>query len=200
MENIPATEYHQINNLWNAVNAADNNSWAIKEYKSPRVDIDCVKRKKEREQIEFFEEVFKGQQKYPNPKEKYDSKGNSIIPERGNYFDILVKKKDYGYSDTDNEKIKKRHSNHNRSFNEENSIVDVVEVNRDKKKAFFYKEDRETIFDDIITEAEKSEKLYPHKENIIKILKEEIKKEKSAIIKNLSEILKDKYKNKGSIA
>lgn len=200
MENISATVSSHIDKLWDAANSKDNYDWSIKEYKTPRVDLDCTKMKKEREQKEFLEKVWKREEHYPSPIEKYDSKGNLVLPERGNYFDILVKKKDYGYSPVNEEKIKRKHSNHKRSFNEENSIIDVVEVNRDKKKAVLYKEDRETVFDDIVKEAKKSEKLYPHKENFIRKLKEEIEKEKSASIKNVSDILKEKYKNKGSIA
>jgi len=200
MENIHTTEHTQIDKLWDAVNAGENNDWSIREYKTPRVDIDCVKRKKERIQNEFLEKVWKGKDHYISPKENYDSKGNVIIPERENYFDMLVKKKDYGYSPENQDKIEKRHSNHKRSFIEERNVIDVVEVNRDKDKAGLYKANRETVFDDLVTEIKKSEKFYPHKEKMIQKLKEEVQKEKSASIKNISEILKEKYKNKGSIA
>lgn len=200
MENIPATDFPHIDKLWSAVNAVENHDWTIKEYKTPRVDIDCVKRKKEREQKEFFEKVWKEKKRYPSPLQKYDSKGSIKIPEKENYFDMIIKKKDFGYSPENEEKLKKRHSNHNRSFNDEKSVIDFAEVNKDKNKAVLYKDDRETVFDDIVTEAKKSEKLYPHKESLIKKLKEEVEKEKSASIKSISEILKEKYKNKSSLA
>jgi len=200
MEYIPNSELPHIEKLWNAANCKFDNDWTIKEYRSPPLNVDCVKKKKERLQTEFFEKVWKGKQKYPKPIEKYDSKGNVIIPERGNYFEELAKKKDFGYSEENNQSIKKRHSGHNRSFNEENSIIEVVEPNFDKQKAVLYKEDRETVFDDIILSVKKSEEVFKHKEDLVKKLKEEIEKEKSANIKSLSELIKEKYHNRGSMS
>ncbi len=200
MENsISNNDYSQIERLWDASYNIEQNDWSIKEYKAPPLNINCVKQKKEREQKEFFDQVLLRKEHYPKAEEKYDNKGNLIIPERGSFFDEMIKKKDFGYSDENKEKIKQKHINHKRTFNDTVNIIDVVEVNNDKNKAPLYRDIRQTIFDEIEKNIKKSEKIYPFKADMVKKLKEEIEKEKSSSIKEISEIIKKKYEKRGSI-
>lgn len=169
-------------------------------YKVPSLYVDCTKQKKDRDQAEFLEQVWKRKKSYPKQPEKLDKKGNVILPNRDNYFEILTKSHDFGYSSEKEENLKKLHSSHGRNYPSPRNVIEKVDIIKEKEKAKLYKADRETVFDDMIYEEKKNQNIYPHMVNIVTKIKEELIKEKSENLKNLSEKIKEKYKNNGSLA
>ena len=130
----------------------------LKSYKVPTLHVDCIKQKKDREQAEYLEQVWKRKKSYPKQTEKLDIKGNVILPYRGNYLDILTKSHDFGHSSEKEENLKKLHSSHGRNYPSPRNIIEKVDIIKEKEKAKLYKADRETVFDDMIYEEKKKSK------------------------------------------
>lgn len=190
--------YNQIEKLWDISNTENNSDWGIKGYKVPPLNIDLAKNKKDREEYEIYEEFLKHKKSYTKVNEKYDRDGNIKVPQKESYFDTLVKQNSYEFNEDKEIRLKRKHSDHNRHFNDEKDIINTVKVVKEKEKSILYREERETIFDELIKNQEKNEEVPSYKENIIKKVKDEIENEHSRNIKSLNEVIKEKYKNKGS--
>jgi len=185
---------YNMDNLWDIISSDNSGQFGIPGYVVPPRTVDCQKIKKDRDQLEFMERVWKGKQLYPKPKEIFDKEGILIPPKRPNFFDDMQKALNFGYSKEKEDAIKDKYSSKNRPYQVD---PDKLEIIKEKDKAKFYRFDRVTYFDMLMKEGEKSYKHHPHMEQIIEKTKEEIAKSPKKM--TLSEELKQKYSKRGSL-
>lgn len=184
---------YNMDNLWNML-SSENEQFGIKGYKVPEQNIDCSKSKKEKEQFEFLEKVWKGKEFYPKPKEIYDKDGKPIPTKKPNYLDDILKVQNYGYSKEKEETLKELYKNKNRTYEVDH---DKVVFTNEKEKAKYYKSDRITYFDMLTRNVKKSYEHFPHMEQIIQKAREDIEKSPKKLLS--SDELKVKYSKKGSL-
>ena len=188
-----SNQNYNMDNLWDMI-SSDNQQFGIAGYVVPPRNVDCLKSKKDKEQLEFMEKIWKGKQLYPKPKEILDKDGKIIPAKRPNYFEELQKSKNFGYSKEKEEALKELYKNKNRPFNVD---PDKLEIIKEKEKAKIYRYDRITYFDSLVRNGKKSYEHYPHMEQIVQKTKEEMEKSPKKMM--YSEETKLKYSKKGSL-
>lgn len=185
---------YNMDNLWNIISSDNSGQFGIAGYVVPPRTVDCQKIKKDRDQLEFMEKVWKGKERYPKPKEILDKEGKVIPAKRPNFFEEMQKALNFGYSKEKEDAIKEKYSSKNREYQVDPEKIQII---KDKDKAKFYRYDRITYFDMLVKNGKKSYEHYPHMEQIIEKAKEEIAK--SPKKKMFSEELKEKYDKRGSL-
>jgi hypothetical protein len=183
-----------MENIWDIISSDNSGQFGIPGYVVPPRTVDCQKIKKNRDQLEFMEIVWKGKQLYPKPKEIFDKDGKLIPAKRPNFFEEMQKAQNFGYSKEKEDAIKEKYSSKNRSYQVD---PDKIEIVKDKNKAKIYRYDRVTYFDSLIKQKKKSYEHYPHMEQIIEKAKEEIAKSPKKMM--LSDELIQKYNKRGSL-
>ncbi len=183
-----------MDNLWNIISSDNSGQFGIDGYIVPPRSVDCYKVKKDRDQLEFMEKVWKGKQVYPKPKENLDKDGKPIPTKRPNFFDEAEKILNFGYSKEKEDLLKEKYSSKNRPFQVDHDKLVVI---NEKEKAKFYRYDRITYFESLMKQGKKSNEHYPHMIQIIEKTKEDIAKLPKKM--TLSEELKLKYSKRGSL-
>lgn len=188
-----SNQVYNMDNLWDIM-SSDNSQWGIPGYKVPPLTVDCIKIKKDSDQLIFMDKVWKGKEVYPKPKLNIDKDGKEILPRKPSCYDPQEKSLNFGYSKEKEEALKELYKSKNRTLEE---YVEKVNVEKLKEKAKIYRYDRITYFESITRQEKKNQKYFPHMEEIIQKTKEIIEKSPKKLIK--SEEIKLKYANRGSI-
>jgi len=186
--------YNNMDNLWNIMSSDNATQFGIDGYICPPRTVDLAKTKKDRDQFEFMEKVWKGKQLYPKPKEVLDKDGKVIPTKRPNFLEDTLKQKNFGYSKEKEEAIKERYTSKNRPYQVD---PDKLVIIKDKNKAKYYRFDRVTYFEMLMKNQKKSYQHYPHMEEIITKTKEEIANSPKKL--SLTEELRQKYNKRGSL-
>jgi hypothetical protein len=196
---ISNSEYQKIQELWDSKNI-DKPDDLSRSYKCPKVNIDCRKQKKDREQFELQDKIYKRQERYERHADKFDKEGKVIIPQRGNYFDVVSKLFDYGYNEEKEQELKRHHENYNRIFAEKKDVIERVNIIKEKDKSPLYREDNENYLVQLEKKELRKLEVYPRMEYEIKKIKEKIENEDKKSKKSMSDLIKIKYQKFGSLS
>lgn len=193
------SEFLSVEKLWDIKNY-DRDMGIGASYKVPAKNINLRKQKEDRERSELFDNFLKGRARIPSSYKKYDDEGKLIIHKRGNYFEDQAKLKDYGFDKEELEKLTKHHKSYKRKFITNTDVVQKVKVVKSKEKSPLYKHNKEHYLNEMERSEKKKSINYPHMENEIKKIKLEIEKENKMNVKLSGELIKEKYKKKGSFS
>lgn len=190
-----ATEHNTPNiNMEKMWEDYTNEGIGVQGYNVPKIQINCAKEKKDKENFEFMEKVWKGKQLYPKAKENYDKDGKLIPVKRPNYFDNLFKSINFGYSKAKENELKELYERKNRPMSIDPNKLVII---KDKNKAKYYKHDRITYFESLIKDMKKNREIHPHMESIIEKVKDDLKKSPKKPTE--SEAIRNSYKKRGSL-
>ena len=192
------SEYQKIEKLWSGKHPEKSDILGGS-YVVPPVSLNCRQQKKDREEREMAERVLAGHDKYEAPNEKYDKDGKVILPKKGNYFQEQAMKKDYGFNEEKEQKLKRHHENNKRTFADKKDVVERVKIIKEKGKSPLYKEDKPNYISKLQKNEKKKTENYPRMETEIKKIKDKIKEDSKRNVKTVSEMIKKKYHKFGSL-
>ncbi len=187
------------NDMWNLISSEGNPSFGIAGYESPKQYFDTKRQKWEKANLELDTQVWAGKCKYPKPKYPEDKDGKIIIPTRPSYIQEHIKKQKSGFSTEKFEKYKEFLINKGSSIEEIDGVKVKVKDDKNKNiKGSLYRQNRQTMIEEIIVNENKRYKVSEEQQEKINIVKEKHNRNKSEF-KNDIERMIAKYKSKGSI-